>query len=199
MPMLDALLDSVLRSGASRAKNFTPGNFSGRGSSAHCRPSCRHRPRKLPLMAPEETISVQDARAAGPKRFRNCFYRAAKMPFVSLIDNPTFRRNHVCLCWSEKTCRAPLPRKLPNEKRGEGIYRVRRALAAHPHTPRLIAVRLLRDLHLMDLVRISLLPTSSGELRRLAEERVLAQLPQLPLGQRLMLAPARFARALPRG
>ncbi len=40
----------------------------------------------------------------------------------------------------------------------------------------------------MDLVRISLLPASSGEVRRLAEERVLVQLPQLPLGQRLMLA-----------
>jgi hypothetical protein len=46
----------------------------------------------------------------------------------------------------------------------------------------------------MDLVRISLLPTSSGELRRLAEERVLVQLPQLPLGQRLMLARRGSAR-----
>jgi hypothetical protein len=37
-------------------------------------------------------------------------------------------------------------------------------------------------------VRISLLPTSAGELRRLAEDRVLGQLPQLPLGHRLTLA-----------
>jgi hypothetical protein len=49
-------------------------------------------------------------------------------------------------------------------------------------------MRLLRELHLMDLVRISLLPTTSMELRRLADERVLTQLPQLPLGQKLMLA-----------
>jgi hypothetical protein len=40
----------------------------------------------------------------------------------------------------------------------------------------------------MDLVRVSLLPTSTLELRRLADERVLKQLPQLPLGQKLMLA-----------
>jgi hypothetical protein len=40
----------------------------------------------------------------------------------------------------------------------------------------------------MDLVRISLLTTSSMELRRLAEERILMQLPQLPLGQKIMLA-----------
>jgi hypothetical protein len=49
-------------------------------------------------------------------------------------------------------------------------------------------MRLLRELHLMDLVRITLLPTSSMELRRLADERVLTQLPQLPLGQKLTLA-----------
>jgi hypothetical protein len=46
----------------------------------------------------------------------------------------------------------------------------------------------------MDLVRISRLATSTGELRRLAEERVLARLPQLPLGQKLVLARRASAR-----
>jgi hypothetical protein len=55
-------------------------------------------------------------------------------------------------------------------------------------------MRLLRELHLMDLVRISLLPASPMELRRLADERVLTQLPQLPLGQKLMLARRGSAR-----
>jgi len=41
---------------------------------------------------------------------------------------------------------------------------------------------------LMDIVRISLLPTTPMELRRLADERLLSQLPQLPLGQKLTLA-----------
>jgi hypothetical protein len=40
----------------------------------------------------------------------------------------------------------------------------------------------------MDLVRISVAPACPVELRRLAEDRVLAQLAQLPLGQRLTLA-----------
>jgi hypothetical protein len=55
-------------------------------------------------------------------------------------------------------------------------------------------MRLLRELHLMDLVRISLQTASPVELRRLAEDRVLAQLPQLPLGQRIMLARRGSAR-----
>jgi hypothetical protein len=78
--------------------------------------------------------------------------------------------------------------EISKRKTWRAVDRVRLALAAHPHTPRLIAMRLLRELHLMDLVRISLLPASSMELRRLADERVLTQLPQLPLGQMLMLA-----------
>jgi hypothetical protein len=84
--------------------------------------------------------------------------------------------------------------EISKRKTWRANYRVRLGLAAHPHTPRLIAMRLLRELHLMDLVRIGLLPTSSLELRRLADERVLAQLPQLPLGQTLTLARRGSAR-----
>jgi len=43
-------------------------------------------------------------------------------------------------------------------------------------------------------VRITLLPTSSAEIKRMSEERIVAQLPQLPLGQRLTLARRASAR-----
>jgi hypothetical protein len=112
----------------------------------------------------------------------------------SLIDNPNFDETHVCLLLERKELPGTLIEEIAKRKDWRASYRVRRALAAHPHTPRLLAMRILRDLHLMDLVRISLLPGSSGELRHLAEERVLTQLPQLPLGQRLMLARRGSAR-----
>jgi hypothetical protein len=69
----------------------------------------------------------------------------------------------------------------------------------HPLAPRLVGLRLLRDLHLMDLVQYSLSTTASAELKRHAEEYIIARLPQLPLGQRITLArrgPARVAAAL---
>jgi hypothetical protein len=94
----------------------------------------------------------------------------------------------VCLLLERKDLSSLLLEEISKRKTWRAVYRVRLGLAAHPHTPRLIAMRLLRELHLMDLVRISLLPTSPMELRRLADERVLTQLPQLPLGQKLMLA-----------
>ena len=105
-----------------------------------------------------------------------------------MIDNPAFDETHVCLLLERKDLSGLLLEEISKRKTWRANYRVRLGLAAHPHTPRLIAMRLLRELHLMDLVRISLLPTSSMELRRLADERVLTQLPQLPLGQKLMLA-----------
>jgi hypothetical protein len=112
----------------------------------------------------------------------------------SLIDNPAFDETHVCLLLQRKDLSGALLEEISKRKTWRGAYRVRLGLAAHPHTPRLIAMRMLRDLHLMDLVRIALLPTSSMELRRLADERVLARLPQLPLGHKLMLARRGSAR-----
>jgi hypothetical protein len=78
-------------------------------------------------------------------------------------------------------------------------YRVKRALAFHPRTPRLVSLRLIRDLYLMDLVQVALVPGVSAELKRNAEDQLLARLPQLPLGQKITLArrgPARVAGAL---
>jgi hypothetical protein len=145
-------------------------------------------------MAPEDRASAQDARTAALEDIPRLLLSCGENGLRFLIDNPCFDETHVCLLLERKDLPGPLLEEIAKRKTWRGIYRVRRALAAHPHTPRLIAVRALRDLHLMDLVRISLLPTSSGELRRLAEERVLVQLPQLPLGQRLMLARRGSAR-----
>jgi hypothetical protein len=106
----------------------------------------------------------------------------------SLIDDPSFDETHLCLLLERKDLPGTLLEELAKRKTWRASYRVRLALAAHPHTPRPTAMRLLRELHLMDLVRIGLMPAAPGELRRLAEEQVLAQVPQLPLGQRIMLA-----------
>jgi hypothetical protein len=145
-------------------------------------------------MAPEDQTRAQDASTADPEDIPGLLLSCGEDGLRSLIDNPSFDETHVCLLLERKDIPRALLEKIARRKTWWGTYRVRRALAAHPHAPRLLALRALRDLHLMDLVRISLLPTSSGELRRLAEERILAQLPQLPLGQRLMLARRGSAR-----
>ena len=139
-------------------------------------------------MAHEDRIDAQAARTAAVEDLPELLASGSEDVLRCLIDHPAFDETHVCLLLERKDLSGLLLEEIGKRKAWRAIYRVRLALAAHPHTPRLIAMRLMRDLHLMDLVRIGLLPTSSMEVRRLADERVLAQLPQLSLGQKLMLA-----------
>jgi hypothetical protein len=139
-------------------------------------------------MASENRIDAQAALTAAVEAVPVLVASATEEILRSLIDNPAFDETHVCLLLERKDLSGLLLEEISKRKTWRANYRVRLGLAAHPHTPRLIAMRLMRELHLMDLVRISQLPTSSMELRRIADERVLAQLPQLPLGQKLMLA-----------
>jgi hypothetical protein len=145
-------------------------------------------------MAPEESLGPEGARTAAPESIPTLLSSANENVLRALIENPSFDETNICLLLERKDLSGTLLEEIAKRKSWRTNYRVRRALAGHPHTPRLVAMRLLRDLHLMDLVRISLLPASPVELRRLAEERVLAQLPQLPLGQKIMLARRGSAR-----
>jgi len=143
-------------------------------------------------MAPEDHANKRAderaARVAAREAIPDLLASGNEEELRSLIDNAAFDETHVCLLLERKDLSGLLLEEISKRKTWRAVYRVRLGLAAHPHTPRLIAMRLLRELHLMDLVRISLLPTSTMELRRLADERVLTQLPQFPLGQKLMLA-----------
>jgi len=145
-------------------------------------------------MKPEDPSNAVTIPEVAPEAIPELVASSAEDVLRSLIDNPAFDETHVCLLLQRKDLSGALLEEISKRKIWRGAYRVRLGLAAHPHTPRLIAMRTLRDLHLMDLVRISLLPTSSMELRRLADERVLARLPQLPLGHKLMLARRGSAR-----
>lgn len=139
-------------------------------------------------MAPEPIADPPSSVQLGDGALPKILASASEDLLRTLIDDPAFDETHVCLLLERKDLSGLLLEEISKRKTWRSSYRVRLALAAHPHTPRLISMRLLRELHLMDLVRISLLPTSSMELRRLADERILAQLAQLPLGQRLTLA-----------
>ena len=118
---------------------------------------------------------------------------------LALLDNPALEESHVCLLLERKNLPAEILEEVARRKPLLKSYRVKRSLAFHPRTPRLISLRLLRDLYLMDLVQVAILPGVSAELKRNAEDQLLARLPQLPLGQKITLArrgPARVAGAL---
>jgi len=126
-------------------------------------------------------------------------YHASTEVTLALLDNSALDETQLCLLLQRKNLAGEVLEEVARRKPLLKSYRVRRALAFHPRTPRLVSLRLLRDLYLMDLVQVAILPGISAELKRNAEDQLLARLPQLPLGQKITLArrgPARVAGAL---
>jgi len=118
---------------------------------------------------------------------------------LALLDNPALDETQLCLLLERKDLPTEVLEEVASRKALLKNYRVKRALAFHPRTPRLASLRLIRELYLMDLVQLTLQPGASAELKLHAEEQLAARLPQLPLGQKITLArrgPARVAGAL---
>jgi hypothetical protein len=66
--------------------------------------------------------------------------------------------------------------------------KIRFAVATHPHSPRQMALRLIRELYTFDLMRISLTPAVAADFKRLADELLVSRLSSITLGERLSLA-----------
>jgi hypothetical protein len=118
---------------------------------------------------------------------------------LALLDNPALDETKLTLLLMRKDLPTEVLEEIGTRKPLVKNYQVKKALLFHPRTPRLIGLRLLKDLYLMDLVQFALSPAVSAELKRYAEEQLVARLPQLALGQKITLArrgPGRVAGAL---
>jgi hypothetical protein len=139
------------------------------------------------------------ARTATGEELASLLHHHAADVLLALLENPALDEPQLCLLLNRKDLPAEVLEEVARRKPLLKNYRVKRALAFHPRTPRLASLRLVRELYLMDLVQLTLLPGTSAELKRIAEEQLVARLPQLPLGQKITLArrgTARVAGAL---
>lgn len=66
--------------------------------------------------------------------------------------------------------------------------KVQVALAAHPRTPRRIALRLIREFYTFDLMLFALLPAVAADLKRAADELLVTRLASITMGERISLA-----------
>jgi len=149
-------------------------------------------------MSDASTIRERALVAAGEELAALLHHPSADV-LIALLDNPALDETKLCLLLERKDLPGEILDEMGRRKYLLKNYRVKRALAFHPRAPRLISLRLLGDLYLMDLVQLALSPGVLAELKRSAEEQLLARLPQLPLGQKITLArrgPARVAGAL---
>jgi hypothetical protein len=142
---------------------------------------------------------LERARVAGGEELAALLHHGDASVLLALLDNPALVHADVCVLLCRRTLPGDVVEEISSRRAFLKSYAVKRALACHPRTPRLVTLRLLKDLYLMDLVQIALLPGISAELKRNAEDQLLSRLPQLPLGQKITLArrgPSRVAALL---
>src|SRR5580658_9920489 len=150
-------------------------------------------------MPDELSARTAHARSAPSDDLQSLIHESDEETLLALLENPHVEEPHI----SQMLERLDLPANVLTAIAEKGKWTasegVRLRLARHPRTPRRFAMALLRQLYLFDLVRLSLLPSTPAEIRRVAEELMITRVPQLPIGQKLTLArrgPARVVGAL---
>jgi hypothetical protein len=144
-------------------------------------------------------LSRDAARSATEEQISVLLHEAGEDVLLALLDNPRLVESHICLLLLRKDLSTAFLAEIAERKECISSYRVRRSLACHPHVPHSIGLHLVRELYVADLVQITFVPSAAPELRHLAEELILARLPQLPPAQKMTLArrgSARIAGAL---
>jgi hypothetical protein len=118
---------------------------------------------------------------------------------LALLENPNMQEPQVIRLLERLDLSSQLITAVAKEGKWTSIESIRFRIARHPRTPSRIAISMLRQLYLFDLVRLSLLPSAPADVRRAAEEFTLMRVPHLPIGEKLTLArrgPARVAAAV---
>jgi predicted regulator of amino acid metabolism with ACT domain len=154
---------------------------------------------KKGLKVIEFESEIARAKAASGDELSTLIYHPAPPVLLALLDNPAFDEPKLILLLSRKDLPTEILEEIAKRKIFLKSYAIKKGLLFHPRTPRLIGIRLLKELYLMDLLQFALSPAVSAESKRYAEEQIVARLPQLPLGQKITLArrgPSRVAGAL---
>jgi hypothetical protein len=150
-------------------------------------------------MPDELSARAEHARFAPSDDLQSLIHESDEETLLALLENPHIEEPHISQMLERLDLSANVLTAIAEKGKWTASEGVRLRLARHPRTPRRFAMALLRQLYLFDLVRLSLLPSTPAEIRRVAEELMITRLPQLPIGQKLTLArrgPARVVGAL---
>jgi hypothetical protein len=149
-------------------------------------------------------VSVGDEQASGPRpdfarrlmtaatgtgeQLKPLVHDASEDVLRALAANPALDEDDLLLLLARRDLPSDLLRQVANDTRRTASYRVRLALLRQPRTPASASLRFVPQLHLFDLVAVSLLPHAPREVKASAEGAILAQVKTLPLGVRITLA-----------
>jgi hypothetical protein len=147
----------------------------------------------------QAAASLQRARSASGDDLDLLIHEADAKTLLALLENPNMQEPQVSRLLERLDLSTDLLTAIAKEGKWTSAQSVRFRLARHPRTPSRVAISMLRQLYLFDLVRLSLLPSVPADIRRAAEEFILTRVPHLPIGEKLTLArrgPARVVAAI---
>jgi hypothetical protein len=133
-------------------------------------------------------IDPEAARRAPHEQISLLLHDTREEVLRALLENPQLQESQVCLLLGRTGLSTSLLEEIASRKEWMRSYRVRRALAFHPNVAQTLGLHLVRELYVTDLVQLTLSPSGQPAVRHLAEELVLAKLPQLPPAQKITLA-----------
>src|SRR5712672_1056350 len=113
-------------------------------------------------MAPND-LDRDRARSATGEELASLLHHPSPDVLLSLLDNPGLDETQLCLLLNRKYIPAEILEEVARRKPLLKNYRAKLSLSLHPRPPRLVNLRLIRELYLMDLVQLTLLPGTSTE------------------------------------
>jgi hypothetical protein len=150
----------------------------------------------MPDDMPERIARAQSATAS---ELNSLIHESRDEILIALLENPNTSEPHIIQMIERLDLSANVLTAIADKTKWNSSERVRMGLVQHPQAPRRVALATLRQLYVFDLVRVSRLPSAPPEIRRVAEEVLIARAPHLPVGEKLTLArrgPARVVGAL---
>ena len=139
-------------------------------------------------MPDEGSERIERAKSAPAGELSSLIHETDDQTLLALLENPAVEEPHVIQMLERLDLSANVLAGIAEKGKWTASEGVRLRLARHPRTPRRFALALLRQLYLFDLVRLSLLPSTPAEIKRVAEELIVTRVPHLPVGQKLTLA-----------
>jgi hypothetical protein len=148
---------------------------------------------------PESISLIEHARSASGDELKSLIHESNETVLLAVLENTNLDETHVARLLERLELPATVLTAVAEKGKWTSSEGVRLRLARHPKTPKRIALALVRQLYLLNLVRLSLLPSAPADIRRVAEEVILTRIPHIPVGEKLTLArrgPSRVAGAL---
>lgn len=139
-------------------------------------------------MPDDGALRVERARTARAGELKSLLHEANEDAILALLENPNLEEPHLVQLLERLDLSAKVLAAIASDGKWTSSEGIRVRLAGHPHTPRRFSIALLRLLFLFDLVRVSLLPSTPAEIRRVAEEIIVNRVPHLAIGEKLTLA-----------